>query len=475
MEKNFSKEIVGCIGLMIEDDLLEEDIVAGISRLDASVVTVGGWGPDRYAVDLLEYFTGSDRVSVIAGIWTEALCRRAGFIDAAAKAALHKPLVILRRKTGKQKRPMPGGVEGEFEESLFKYGSAIEARDLSHFVALAGAFSKQPLPNGNDAFIVSFAGVPAIPAANKIRSAGMRLAVLDAYCQNRLRKDLACYPIVGNLMSCPVDMPPIHIKSLLEGAAQSTGVSCFIIVASSEKTDVLAGVLETVNFKNKPVVCCLTGRKVAEKDLLAMEKTGIPIFDSIEAAAEVLSQMYQYVLRRRAVEEYKPLGCAFDTIAVDDVPVSLRLIEARDKGLWTDFVNSCSEESLWLRFLSPFRPTPERAERFCNVDPDEEIAVVAEIKLPDRSKFLGIARLIENKRRKGELEYAIIVSDQWQNKRLGYVMSKRCFDLAREKGFKTVRAETVQTNFPMIRIFRRCNFRFDGKDENMISTSLSLS
>jgi len=37
-----------------------------------------------------------------------------------------------------------------------------------------------------------------------------------------------------------------------------------------------------------------------------------------------------------------------------------------------------------------FSATPERAQRFCNVNPEEEIAVVAEMKDGDKYKFLGI-------------------------------------------------------------------------------------
>jgi acetyltransferase len=130
---------------------------------------------------------------------------------------------------------------------------------------------------------------------------------------------------------------------------------------------------------------------------------------------------------------------------------------------------------LWLRFLSPFSATPERAQRFCNLNPEDEIAVVAEMKDGDKYKFLGIARLIKNKRFIGEAEYAIIISDPWQNKSLGHLLSEQCIELAKKEGYKTIRAETLQENYAMIRIFRRCDFTLDTKDENMVSMSLSLS
>jgi len=164
-----------------------------------------------------------------------------------------------------------------------------------------------------------------------------------------------------------------------------------------------------------------------------------------------------------------------DTLSVDNTPVRLRLINPKDIGLWTDFVNGCSKKSLWLRFLSPFSATPESARRFCNLNPEEEVAVVAEMKVGDQYKFLGIARLIKNKRCESKAEYAVIISDPWQKKSLGITLSQQCIELAKKEGYKTIRAETIMENYAMIRIFRRCDFAFDEKDENMVSMSLSLS
>jgi RimJ/RimL family protein N-acetyltransferase len=171
------------------------------------------------------------------------------------------------------------------------------------------------------------------------------------------------------------------------------------------------------------------------------------------------------------IERY--LTCAM-SFTIDGEPVRFRLLTSRDKHLWMEFVNNCSDESLWHRFLSPFSATPERAKRFCNHNPGEEVAVVAEMKTADQHKFLGIARLIKNKLCEGEAEYAIIISDAWQNKSLGITLSEQCIELARREGYKTLRAETLQENYAMIRIFRRCHFNFDGKDENMVSMTLNL-
>jgi RimJ/RimL family protein N-acetyltransferase len=153
--------------------------------------------------------------------------------------------------------------------------------------------------------------------------------------------------------------------------------------------------------------------------------------------------------------------------------VRLRLIRESDAGLWTDFVNGCSSQSLWFRFLAPFSATPERARRFCALDPDEELAVVAETVADKRRLFVGIGRLV---RVPGQdyAEYAVIVSDAWQRKTLGRLLTQRCVELARHWGMKAVHSETARENFSITRVLRRCDFHFDGRDDNMLLMSREL-
>ncbi len=146
-----------------------------------------------------------------------------------------------------------------------------------------------------------------------------------------------------------------------------------------------------------------------------------------------------------------------------------------DKGLWTDFVNGCSQQSLWLRFLSPFSATPERAQRFCDIDPEEEFAVIAETIEDNRRKVIGIARVIKiTFNNDNEAEFAIIVSDPWQRKTLGHLLSELSVGLAKNCGIKNVVSETLQENHPIIRVLKRCQFKVERKEGNMFTLSLKL-
>ncbi len=153
--------------------------------------------------------------------------------------------------------------------------------------------------------------------------------------------------------------------------------------------------------------------------------------------------------------------------------VRLRLLTQRDMDLWMEFVNSCSPRSLWLRFLSPFSATPEIAQRFCNINPDEEVAVAAEITEEGRKKLIAIARLITCQPR-DEVEYAVIVTDSWQQQKLGRMLSKACLNLAKHLDVRVVNAETIQENFPIVRVLNHFHFKIESKERNMILMSLEL-
>ena len=64
----------------------------------------------------------------------------------------------------------------------------------------------------------------------------------------------------------------------------------------------------------------------------------------------------------------------------DGTPVLLRPIKPEDEPMWHELLASCSPESIRFRFRYLFKQTThEMATRFCFIDYDREIAIVAEI------------------------------------------------------------------------------------------------
>ena len=104
--------------------------------------------------------------------------------------------------------------------------------------------------------------------------------------------------------------------------------------------------------------------------------------------------------------------------------VEILPIRSEDEPQMVRFHETLSERSVYLRYFHMIklsqRVSHERLTRICFNDYDREIALVAERKdsKPVPGEILGVVRLIKVPGT-GEAEFAIVVSDRFQHRRLG--------------------------------------------------------
>ena len=80
---------------------------------------------------------------------------------------------------------------------------------------------------------------------------------------------------------------------------------------------------------------------------------------------------------------------------------------------------SCSTQSIWFRFSYLFKQTTHAmATRYCFIDYDRELGIVAEVEEEGQRKLIGIGRLVADANHEAA-EYAVIVVDRWQGHGLG--------------------------------------------------------
>ena len=322
--------------------------------------------------------------------------------------------------------------------------------------------------------VVTYTGSLGVAATDMLYSSSLRLSDIEPHLKEQLAALMPDYLNNQNPVDCSFSMTPDQVKGILELGIQSNDVHGFVVIIPGEKLCDFVEVMKNINYRGKPVVCCVACKEFMMDSVILMERAGIPVYSTPEMAAEVLSEMHRFALRRqRSIMKVLENSLSERILNVDDIPVRFRLLKSSDKELWTDFVNGCSQEALWLRFLSPFSPTPERAHRFCEIDPGQECAIIAETSEGNCRKVIGIARLIRLSAQ-NEAEYAVIISDIWQRKTLGFLMSEISIDLARKWGVTSVTAETIRENYPIIKILKRCRFQVNGKCGNMVSLSLRI-
>jgi acetyltransferase len=154
--------------------------------------------------------------------------------------------------------------------------------------------------------------------------------------------------------------------------------------------------------------------------------------------------------------------------------VILRSIRPEDEMLWLEMFRSFSEKSVWNRFFNVIQKTPhELRVRYCDIDYDREIAIIAELQEEER-KMLGVVRFnFDSDMKKGEL--AFIVVDRWQNLGLGTMMVQHMINVCKEKKVESIYSFILPNNYGSIRFLKRLGFTMDYSYNEQVKAILNIN
>jgi len=187
---------------------------------------------------------------------------------------------------------------------------------------------------------------------------------------------------------------------------------------------------------------------------------------------DVLKQpvpQYSHLLLRPYPERY------IKTVTLaDGTETLLRPIKPEDEPLWLEMLGSCSKEAIYSRFRYNFHfDSHEVATQFCYIDYARELGIVAEIEEEGRRKLIGVGRLIADPDL-DNVEYAVLITDAWQRKDLGKILTQYCVEIAKANNFKRIFAETTKDNKPMIAVFKKLGFEVTFNSDTTVSVSKDL-
>jgi acetyltransferase len=158
-------------------------------------------------------------------------------------------------------------------------------------------------------------------------------------------------------------------------------------------------------------------------------------------------------------------------------PVTIRPIRPEDEPQMVKFHETLSEESVYHRYFAALnlsqRITHERLQRICFNDYDREIALVAELKPAknDEEKLiLGVGRL-SKQHGANEAEFAVLISDQWQNQGLGFELLKRLVEIGRAEKLDRVTGQILADNHAMRQICKKLGFKIVMDDDQRTCTA----
>jgi len=136
-------------------------------------------------------------------------------------------------------------------------------------------------------------------------------------------------------------------------------------------------------------------------------------------------------------------------------------------------LSTLSDEAMRLRFFSPIKATHELLVKFCNIDYDREMAIVAETRPPQERAIVAIGRLIVEAD-EHSAEFAILVRDDYHGKGVGYKLTDMLIGIAQEKGLDELHGTVLTQNRTMLRLAQKLGFATHMLPDGITTISLRL-
>jgi acyl-CoA synthetase (NDP forming) len=291
---------MGNIGLVSQAGVCAAGMLWGLRHImDFGIIATIGNKLDINETDILEAVSKDENINVIC-MYLESVKGGRRFIDAARRITLEKPIVVLKSgRTDAGKKAVASHTASlagndQIFSAAFRQSGIIRARDYDHMFNLARAISKQPLPDREGVFIITYAGSLGVIAADAITDNGMRLSELEPPLKERLKSLLPDYVCGMNPVDYTFSQDAETVKRTIEIGVESQDVGSFIVVLQAEIQGSNVDTLKKIDYQGKPIIACVAGKEFAQADVIKMEKAGIPVFGTPEQVADALGIMYRH-------------------------------------------------------------------------------------------------------------------------------------------------------------------------------------
>ncbi len=154
--------------------------------------------------------------------------------------------------------------------------------------------------------------------------------------------------------------------------------------------------------------------------------------------------------------------------AKNGADIFIRPIMPEDELMHLKFFYSLSKETNYYRFFSYRRKlSHEQLASFTQIDYGREIAIIAITKINGEDTIIGVNRLVHYPH-EDKYEFAIVVTDNWQNQGIGYILMKKLLYIAKDRGIKEIYGSVLAINRKMITFCKKFGFEIIGSDNEII-------
>ena len=142
----------------------------------------------------------------------------------------------------------------------------------------------------------------------------------------------------------------------------------------------------------------------------------------------------------------------------DGTEVLLRPVRPEDEPMLLNLFEGLSEQTMIERFFSPIKDmTHEMLVRFCNIDYDREIAIVAYLKEGESGRIIGISDIIIDQNMQSQ--FAVLIHDEYQGRGLGRKLIDTLIGIAQERGLSAINGVVLTENTRMLKLLRLLGFK----------------
>ena len=259
--------------------------------------------------DLISWF-GNDKGTRVIAVYTEGTDEGRKLMKAVRGASAGKPVLILKGgKTEAGKRAVlahTGSLAGSSEvfEAAVSQSGGFCVGSLEELLDAAKAFSALPVPRGPRLLVVTSSGGAGILSSDASEKAGLTLRTLSRETVDQLKAVLPDFCILRN----PLDLtgnaltePKMYGKAL-EVALESDEADMILVVFGDpipDTVELLREVVQKAKEKGVPLaVNYLGGADVQKEEVDALQRNGIPVFQTPERAITALGYLNRYRLNR---------------------------------------------------------------------------------------------------------------------------------------------------------------------------------
>ena len=165
-----------------------------------------------------------------------------------------------------------------------------------------------------------------------------------------------------------------------------------------------------------------------------------------------------------------------DMVLRDGTHVLVRPIHTDDIELERRFIQALSPSSRRFRFLETMNsPSDALLKQMTMINPSTDAAYLAVIREGDQQREIGVARF--SARPDGhDCEFAVTVSDEWQNKGLGTLLMQRLIEVAKARGIEAMHSSDTADNTRMRQFAEHLGLqhRRDPDDATLVLYSMDL-